>query len=493
VVAAEVNDSARFALIVLFASAVGLVGVLANRLTERVKIPAPLLVLVGAAVAVNALPDLHAPPEQIVEPVITVALVLVLFDGGLHIGWSRFRAALIPIASVGVVGTFLTAAGAALVLHYGCGIDWYPAVLVGTAVAPTDPAVVFSVLGRREITGRSGTIVEGESGVNDPVGIALMASLIAAGGVSAAGSASVGTQFLLQMVIGAAVGVLGGRALLVFIRRVPLPSEGLYPLRTLATSLMLYGVATLAHGSGFLAVFVAGIVLGDAHAPYKREVERFHAALAGLAEIVAFAVLGLTVDLHVLAHPDVWIPGLVLGVALTVLIRPVGVGACLAGVALARNERTFILFAGLKGAVPILLGELLRAANVPQAERLYGIVVVVVAFSVLVQGSSVPTVARLIGLPMRTIDPEPWAIGVRLRNEPHGVHRLTVGPGSPVQGWSIEDLGERAGDIWVSVVVRASGLVPVRAETELKAGDEVVILADPELGDTLAALFHPSK
>lgn len=137
---------------------------------------------------------------------------------------------------------------------------------------------------------------------------------------------------------------------------------------------MLYGITTLAHGSGFLAVFVAGIVIGDAGAPYKGDVERFHAALAGLAEIVAFAVLGLTVDLRVLAHADVCFPGVLLGVALTVLIRPLGVGACLLRVQLARNERSFILFADLKGAVPILLGEFLRAAHVPDAERLYGIV-----------------------------------------------------------------------------------------------------------------------
>jgi cell volume regulation protein A len=349
---------------------------------------------------------------------------------------------------------------------------------------------VFSVLGRRVIAGRSGTILEGESGANDPVGISLMISLIAAGGLSAAGFASVGTQFVLQMVIGATVGVLGGRVLLVFIRRVPLPSEGLYPLRTLASSLMLYGIATLAHGSGFLAVFVAGIAIGDSRAPYKREVERFHAALAGLAEIVAFAVLGLTVDLPVLTHLDVWIPGLVLAAALTLVIRPVGVGGCLVGVRLQRNERVFIVLAGLKGAVPILLGEFLRAAHVPQAERLYGIVIIVVAFSVLVQGGSVPLFAKLLHLPMRTIDPEPWALGVRLRDEPHGVHRLTVASGSSAEGRNIEDLGEQAGDIWVSIVVRASGLVPVRAETELEAGDDVVILADPELGDTLAALFR---
>ncbi|KLO39930.1 hypothetical protein ABW17_18395 [Mycobacterium nebraskense] len=488
---AIVNETFRYALIILFCSAVGLIAVLANRLTERVKVPVPLLVLVGAAVAVHAVPAVQSPSEPTVERVITIALVLVLFEGGMHIGPSRFRAAAVPILSVGVVGTALTAAGAALMLHYVCGISWFPAVLVATAVAPTDPAVVFSVLGKREIRGRSSTILEGESGANDPVGISLMSSLIAAGGLSTAGFASVGTQFALQMAIGLAVGVVGGRALLIFMRRVALPSEGLYSLRTLASCLMLYGIATLAHGSGFLAVFVAGIVIGDARTPYKPEIKRFHAALAGLAEIVAFAVLGLTVDLNVLAHPGVWIPGLALGVALTLVIRPLAVGSCLVPVRLERNERIFVLVAGLKGAVPILLGEFLRAAHVADAERLYGIVVVVVIFSVLVQGGSVPGVARLLQLPMRTVETRPWEIGVRLADEPQGAHRFSVASGSAAEGCTVEGLGDRVGDIWVSIVVRTTGLVPVRGDTELQAGDEVVVLADRELHDTLAGLFGP--
>ena len=485
-----IDDIGHYALIILFASAVGLVAVMANRLTERVKIPAPLLVLAGAALAIRVVPKLSPPPESTVVRIITVALVLVLFDGGMHIGWRRFRASAVPIMTVGVIGTFLTAAGAAVVLHVLFGLNWYIALLVATTIAPTDPAVVFSVLGKREITGPSGTILEGESGANDPVGIALMVSLLAAGGLSAAGFATIGIEFVLQMLIGGAIGVLGGRALLLFIRRVPLPSEGLYPLRTLAVSLMLYGLATLAHGSGFLAVFIAGIVIGDAHAPYKAEIQRFHTALAGLAEIVVFAVLGLTVDLRVIAHADVWIPGLVLFVLLTVVVRPLAVGACLIPVRLRAGERAFILSAGLKGAVPILLGEFLRAAHIPEAERLYGIVVVVVALSVLIQGSSVPALARALKVPMRATAPEPWTLGVRFRDEPQGVHRLTVSKGSAADGATVENLSDRAGDVWVSIVVRASGLVPVRADTELRAGDEVVILAESELADTLRSLFR---
>jgi cell volume regulation protein A len=487
-----VSETYHYALLVLLGSAALLAAVLANRLTERLKIPAPLLVLAGAAVAAAVVPSLSTMPERTVERIVTVALVLILFDGGLHIGWPRFREAAAPITVVGVAGTFLTAAAGAGLLHTVFGLEWYVALLVATAVAPTDPAVVFSVLGRRQIAGRSGTILEGESGANDPVGIALMASLLAAGGLTASAFGQVGIQFGLQMVIGVVLGVVGARALLWFIRAVPLPSEALYPLRTVACALMLYGVATLAHGSGFLAVFVAGILLGEASAPYKREIERFHSALASSAEILVFVVLGLTVDLSVLTQVDVWVPGLVLGVALALVIRPVLVGLCLIPARLDRNENTFVLFAGLKGAVPILLGELLREAHVPGAERLYGIVVVVVVFSVLVQGGLVPSMVRWLKLPVETVEPEPWALGVRLRDEPGGVHRLRVGAGSTVAGRSIEELTDEAGEIWVSIIVRDSQLVPVSAETVLQPGDDVVVLADSAFRNRLGDLFAPS-
>ncbi len=483
------SDSYRFALIVAWTSAVALVAVLSNRLTARFKVPAPLLMLVFSAVAIEVTPGLPVPPEGTVERVVTIALVLILFDGGMHIGWDRFRSSAGSIALVGLAGTFLTAAGGAVALHVAFGLPWYLAVLVATAVSPTDPAIVFSVLGQREIAGRSGTILEGESGANDPVGIALMSGLLAAGTLSWAAFGYVGAAFALQMVVGAAVGIAGGRALMWFMRRVALPSEGLYPLRTLACALMLYGVATLAHGSGFLAVFVAGILIGHRRAPFQREIERFHSALAGLAEIVAFVVLGLTIDLDVLARADVWIPGLVLAVLLACVIRPVLVRLCLIPARLQRNERTFVLFAGLKGAVPILLGELLRAAHAPDAERLYGIVVVVVIFSVGVQGSLVPTVARRLGLPMRTVTPEPWAIGVRLRDEPEGTHDVSVAANSAVEGKTVREVAELAGAIWISIIVRDSQLVPVTPETKLLVGDHVVIMSDSDFSNSVPDLF----
>jgi cell volume regulation protein A len=487
------TSTESFALLVVLMAAVVLVAVLSNRLAHRVKLPAPALFLVGAAIAAKVIPAVHGPPEQTVERVVTVALACILFDGGMDIGWARFRSAAAPIAVTGVLGTFLTVIAGALLVHFAFGLAWYVSLLVATAVAPTDPAVVFSVLGQREVSGQAGIILKGESGANDPVGIALMTSLIAAGGVSAGAFAHVGGEFLVQMAVGLAVGAVGGRALLWFTRRVALPSAGLYPLRTLACVLLLFGIATLAHGSGFLAVFTAGIVLGDERAPFKREIEAFHASLASLAEIVAFVVLGLTIDLSVIAQAGVWIPGLILGAALAVIIRPVLVGLCLIPSRLKGNERNFVVFAGLKGAVPILLGSFLLAAHVPGAGRLYGIVAVVVVFSVVAQGSLVPAAARLLRVPMRVVEPEPWALGVQLRDEPSGVHRLTIKPGAAAEGRTIEDLADLPGDAWVSCIVRDGQLVSITGDTQLRADDDVLVLAPAGLRDKLTAAFegHP--
>jgi potassium/hydrogen antiporter len=486
---AAMSDVEHFALLVLVVGAAITAAVLSNRISERIRIPTPAIFLLAAAAASDLMPALGQLSVTTVQRVVSLALVVILFDGGMHIGWRRFRSAALPVVWVGVAGTFVTTAALAVLAHALFDLDWWAALLLGTALAPTDPAVVFSVLGRREVAGRSGTILEGESGANDPVGIALLASLLAAGpaaGLDAAGS--VAAAFLLQLAVGAAVGVAGGVLLVGFIRRVPLPSEGLYPLRVLAGALVIYGAATLAHGSGFLAVFVAGILAGDARAPYKGEIERFHGALASLAEIVAFVVLGLTIGLHTLPDSGALGIGLVLAVLLTVVVRPLGVGLVLLPVRLAWGERLFVLWAGLKGAVPILLGTFLLTAGVPDASRLYAVIIVVVAFSVIVQGGLVPAVAARLGVPMRTVEPEPWSLGVRFRQEPRGLRRHVVAPGSPADGCPIGelDVGE---DVWISFVIRDDQLVPVGGATILRGGDEILALTDPERAPDLTPIF----
>ena len=451
--------------------------VLSSQVSAWLRIPAPVVFLVVAAVASDLDHDLRVPSVDWAQRAVTVALVLVLFDGGMHIGWRRFRASAGPIITLGVAGTVLKAAAIGLLGHL-VGLDWRSALLLGAALAPTDPAVVFSVLGRREISGRSGTILEGESGTNDPVGIAIMVSLLSAGGSLGAGLA----EFAVQMSVGLAVGLAGGWTLLWFMRRVALPNEGLYPVRALVGAFVLYGAATVAHGSGFLAVFAAGIMLGDANAPYKREIARFHTALASLSEIVVFIVLGLTIQVSSLLDDRAWALGLLFAVVTAFVIRPLTVAPLLLRVRLAVGEKVFVVWSGLKGAVPILLGTYLFTSHVPHDTRLYDIIVVVVVFSVLVQGGLVPTVARWCGVPMRVVEPEPWSLGVRFRHEPRGLRRFVVVPGAEADG---RPLGELTLDdnVWVSIVSRHGRLIQVGRDTTLQAGDEVLVLADPSCED----------
>lgn len=461
-----------FGLQVLAASGAALLAVQSHRVSAWVRVPTPVFFLVAAALV-----PIDPPSQRTVERVVTVALVVILFDGGLHIGRGRFRSAAAGILSLGVLGTFATVAGGALLVHLVTGVSWYLSVLVATAIAPTDPAVVFSVLGQREVDGPSGTVLEGESGANDPVGIALMAALLGAGSLSGGALLDTTGTFALQMGVGTAVGLVGGRLLLVLMRTA-LPAEGLYAVRTLVSAGALFGVATVAHGSGFLAVFVAGIVLGDERAPYKREVERFHSALASLGEVVAFALLGLTVHLDVLSRTDVWLPGVAIALLLAFVVRPLVGWPLLLPAKLTRGEQGFVLFAGLKGAVPLLLGSMLLELR--DGERLYGIVVVAVVVSVALQGSLVPVVAERLGVRMRRVDPEPFSLGVRVRDEPQGVHRVTVEAGAVADGKRIADVPGLAEGTWISLVLRDGTLLPVRGDTVLQPDDDVLLLVDEE-------------
>jgi potassium/hydrogen antiporter len=184
------------------------------------------------------------------------------------------------------------------------------------------------------------------------------------------------------------------------LKRVALPDPALYPLRTLAFAGVVYGVATVAHGSGFLAVYIAGILVGDAQIPAKRGIERFNTSLASLAEIVVFVALGLTIDLTALGTNHRWLDGLVLAFVLAFAARPLAVGPLLIPARLTGSERLFVMWSGLKGAVPILLASFAVLGGVDDADRIYGIVFVVVAFSVVLQGASVPYAAARLGVPM---------------------------------------------------------------------------------------------
>jgi potassium/hydrogen antiporter len=490
---AAMSEILGFGAVVLVVAAGFFLALGTYKLNERFPLPAPALFLLVAAATSDVFPGLAQHVSiATVERIAVVALIVILFDGGMHVGARRFRGSAVPISILGVLGTFATAGVMAVFAHALFDFSWTIAGVLGAALAPTDPAVLFSVLGNREVGGRVATILEGESGANDPVGIALMIAML---DLATHGNATFWTvvrEFSVEMAVGLAVGCAGAYALLQLMRRVSLPNEGLYPLRTLAAAGVIYGVATVAHGSGFLAVFVAGLLIGDERAPYKAEIERFHTSLASIAEVVAFVALGLTVDLTDLGTEHLWLDGLALALLLTLVARPVVTWVLLVPTRLRVRERLFVVWGGLKGAVPILLAALALLDGVAQAHRIYGIVFVVVAFSVVAQGTTIPLAARLLGIPMRVVEPEPWDLSIRLRREPQGVQRFVVARGARAEGEALRDLplGEHS---WVSLIVRGDEPRQARGSYVFEAGDEVLLLSDSDDTAALRRLFEGGR
>jgi cell volume regulation protein A len=400
-----VGDIIEFGRVIVVVTGALSIAILVRVIAARIGLPTAALLLVAAAVASDVSDRLASLLSfEDVQRIATLALIVILFDGGMSMGLARFRAAAVPITVLGVLGTFGTAPLVGVAAHYVLGFDWTVSLLLGAALAPTDPAVTFSVLAGKEVEGRSGTILEGESGFNDPVGIALMIGMVELATVPDAGAADVAWEFLREMGVGLAEGAVAGFVLLQLIRRVPLPDTSLYPLAVVLLAGLVYGIAAVSHGSGFLAVFVAGIVIGDAAFPSRLGVRHFVSALADLGELAVFVALGLTIDLGFIFAGAVWWQGLILALLLGFVVRPLVVTPLLLPSRLTRGERLFVTWAGLKGAVPILLASLAVVGGTDQAPEIYGIVFVVVLFSVVVQGTLVPTVARRLGVPMVDAD-----------------------------------------------------------------------------------------
>lgn len=461
--------------------------VLATAAIERISLPAPAVFLAGAAIASDVFSVLRVDIVT-VERIAVVALIVILLNGGSDIGVARFRRSLGDITSLGLLGTFATAAALAVAAHVVFGFAWAVAGVLGAALAPTDPAVMFSVLGRREVGGRSGTVLEGEAGINDPAGIAVLLGMVEVATHPGRSLLVVLQGFVTEMGIGVVLGLLGGRLLIAVLTRVRLGGSGLYPVLTLVLAGFLYGGVSLVGGSGFVAVFVAGLLLGDARLPYGGEIDRFTGGLASLAEVAVFLALGLTVSAGSISTAD-WLGGLAILAVSAVVIRPLVVAVTLARSSLGHNEKAFVAWSGLKGAVPILLAAFAVLGGVPDAQRIYDVVFVVVLGSVVLQGSLVPAVAARLAIPMRLQPLLPWELSVKLAEPPRDRVELGVEAGSRADGSRLDHLP--LGDLaWVTLVVRDEHAVPPRPELVLGAGDTVFVLGaedESALADAFAA------
>jgi cell volume regulation protein A len=374
----------------LVVAALLLAALAAAPLTERVGLPGPASFLAVGIVAglagIGPVEDLRA---LRLEEIGAVALYAILFQGGLSTGFAAWRAQARPIVLLGLPGTAATAAGVALAGR-AIGLGWPLAVLIGVALSPTDPAAVYATLrGRAETAAR--TVLEGESGFNDPIGISLMAVTVAAISDSDASPGGGALRLLAELGIGLAGGLVGAAALLGLLRLTP-GYQG--PLRSVAVVLgaVVVGAGTASlHGSGFLAVYVAGLLLSDAWAAVDTRQHQLPEALAAAAEPLLFGMLGAAFA-PIVAGGDIW-RGIVLTLATVLVIRPLVAAACLGGSELTRPERVLVSWGGLKGAVPLLLAAFPALESLGESDRTEAIVLVATATSILVQGATLRRVA----------------------------------------------------------------------------------------------------
>jgi len=383
--------------LLLIASALLLLAVLAGKASARIGIPPLLLFLVVGMLAGSDGPGgIYFDDPLLAQLIGALALAFILFSAGLDTEWSSVRPVLWPGLALSTFGVLLTAALVAwfATLVLVLGFSWLEGLLLGAIVSATDAAAIFATLrtGAVRLTGRLAPLLEFESGTNDPMAVFLtigVTQLLTDGHASAFGLIWL---FIAQMGIGGLLGLALGAGTVLLINRLKLDVAGLYPVLTTALVVFIYGLTASLHGSGFLAVYLAGLVIGNSRVRERPSLSLVHAGLASLMEIVMFLTLGLLVfPSRLLAIIGA---GLLMTLFLTFVARPVSVFASLLFARMTLREKAFVSWAGLRGAVPIVLATFPLLAGVPNAQVIFDIVFFTVLASVLLQGTTIPLVAR---------------------------------------------------------------------------------------------------
>ncbi|WP_309570469.1 potassium/proton antiporter [Deinococcus sp.] len=472
-------------LVLLATGALLLVSLGVSRVGGRLGIPGLLLFLgVGMLFGSDGL-GIQFQNYRLSQAIGTLALCFILFQGGLDTNWAATRPVVrrgLSLATVGVLGT---AGIMAAFTHFAFGFPWLVAWLLGAIVSSTDASAVFSVLKERKLglKGDVTPLLEFESGGNDPMAVFLtvgLLELITHPGMSVL---EIVPLFLKQMLIGAVAGYVLGRAALWIINHIQLQFEGLYSVLSIALALVVFGGAAVAGGSGFLAIYIAGVILGNAEFIHKRSLVNFHDGLSWLMQVAMFLTLGL------LVNPRDLLPtaGLALACALVLvfLARPLSVYMALSNAKMPLNEKSMVAWVGLRGAVPIVLATFPLLAHIPQAMTLFNIVFFIVLTSVLLQGTTLTLVARWLhvreALPVMTAYPITYTPTGQGKN---GMVEVEVRAGSAADGQRLVDLRLPPEALLILVHRGGEFLIP-KGATQLLAGDSVLVLAT---GDALSAV-----
>ncbi|MEU7072637.1 potassium/proton antiporter [Streptomyces narbonensis] len=456
-----------------------LIAVAAVRISSRSGLPSLLLYLgIGVAIGQDGIGNVAFDNAELTQVIGYAALVVILAEGGLGTKWKEIKPALPAAVVLSTVGVAVSVGITATAAHYLVGLEWQQALIIGAVVSSTDAAAVFSVLRKVPLPSRVTGVLEAESGFNDAPVVILVVAFSTAGPVDA-WYVLVGT-IALELAIGVAVGLAVGFLGAYGLRHVALPASGLYPIAVMAIAVVAYAAGALAHGSGFLAVYLAAMILGNAKLPHAPANRGFAEGLGWIAQIGMFVLLGLLVTPHELVH-DFW-PAVVIGLVLTMVARPMEVLVSLAPFRIPWQEQALMSWAGLRGAVPIILATIPMVAQIEGSERIFNIVFVLVVVYTLVQGPTLPWLARALKLGDSS---EAADLGVesapleRLRG-----HLLSVAipQESRMHGVEVAELRLPAGAAVTLVVREDKSFVPSPA-TVLRRGDELLVVATDPVRD----------
>ena len=465
--------------LMLISAAVLLVAMAAVRLSARTGLPSLLVYLaIGVVIGQDGL-GLDFEDAELTRTLGYAALVVILTEGGLSTKWRDIRRCVPVAAALATVGVGVSVAVVAVAAHFLIGLDWRLALIIGAVLSPTDAAAVFSVLRKVPLPSRVTGTLEAESGFNDAPVVILVVALSALEHEPRAWYTLVATIFA-ELLIGLVVGLLVGRVGAYGLRRVALPASGLYPIAVLSLCVLAYAGGATAHGSGFLSVYVTALVLGNARLPHRPAVRGFADGVTWIAQIGLFVLLGLLVTPSELID-DVW-PAILIGLVLTLVARPLSVVVCLVPFRRPWQDQALLSWAGLRGAVPIVFATIPMVAGVPSSERIFNIVFVLVVLFTLVQGPTLPWMARKMRLeesggPL-DVDIESAPLE-RLRGH---LLSMSISEKSRMHGVEITELRLPPGAA-VTLVVRAgSSFVPLPS-TVLRHGDDLLVVATDAVRD----------
>ncbi len=473
--------------LLLIAGALLGAGLAASLLAGRLRVPSLVLFLgVGMAIGSDGLGWIDFNDYVRARDIGIVALALILFEGGLDAGFGELRPVLVPALSLALLGTLLTALIAGLAATWLFDFSLLEGLLLGSIVAATDGAAIFAMLRGSALKRRLALTLEGEAGMNDPVAVLLVVGFVDWIRLPDYGVLDMLGLFAKQLGIGAVIGLAVGWLAVQAFQRLPLPTPGLYPVASIATAALAFGAADTLHGSGFLSVYLAGLALGSARIPAKQTITAFHQGMAWIAQLAMFLVLGLLVFPSRLG--DVAVEGTVLALVLVLIARPVATFATSFGGRFSVADRAVLGWAGLRGAVPVVLATFPVIAHVPHSVEFFDIVFFAVLVSTILQGTTFePLAKRLHATERAPLRSSALTETGTIRQLGADAVEVAVRPEDAIVGARIRELALPREAI-VNVLVREGQAIPPRGSTRIEAGDRLHVLVRREQMDAITAL-----